>query len=39
MHQGDEFYAGLRGPGDNMTVLATACLTLPTKVRGATSRY
>jgi type 1 glutamine amidotransferase len=24
MHQGDELYAGLRGPGKNMTVLATA---------------
>jgi hypothetical protein len=24
MHQGDELYAGLRGPGRNMTVLATA---------------
>jgi hypothetical protein len=24
MHQGDELYAALRGPGDNMTVLATA---------------
>lgn len=24
MHQGDELYAGLRGPGENMTVLATA---------------
>jgi type 1 glutamine amidotransferase len=24
MHQGDELYATLRGPGENMTVLATA---------------
>lgn len=24
MHVGDELYAGLRGPGENMTVLATA---------------
>jgi uncharacterized protein len=24
MHAGDELYAGLRGPGENMTVLATA---------------
>jgi uncharacterized protein len=24
MHQGDELYAALRGPGENMTVLATA---------------
>jgi len=24
MHQGDELYARLRGPGKNMTVLATA---------------
>jgi uncharacterized protein len=24
MHQGDELYARLRGPGRNMTVLATA---------------
>lgn len=24
MHQGDELYASLRGPGENMTVLATA---------------
>jgi hypothetical protein len=24
MHQGDELYASLRGPGRNMTVLATA---------------
>ena len=24
MHQGDELYATLRGPGSNMTVLATA---------------
>jgi type 1 glutamine amidotransferase len=24
MHQGDELYASLRGPGKNMTVLATA---------------
>lgn len=24
MHQGDELYAALRGPGGNMTVLATA---------------
>ncbi len=24
MHQGDELYARLRGPGTNMTVLATA---------------
>src|SRR5207244_9974851 len=24
MHQGDELYATLRGPGQNMTVLATA---------------
>ena len=24
MHQGDELYAKLRGPGSNMTVLATA---------------
>jgi type 1 glutamine amidotransferase len=24
MHQGDELYAALRGPGQNMTVLATA---------------
>jgi type 1 glutamine amidotransferase len=24
MHQGDELYAALRGPGDRMTVLATA---------------
>ena len=26
MHQGDELYATLRGPGQNMTVLATALL-------------
>jgi hypothetical protein len=25
MHQGDELYARLRGPGKNLTVLATAC--------------
>ena len=25
MHQGDELYDSLRGPGTNMTVLATAC--------------
>ena len=24
MHVGDELYANLRGPGENMTVLATA---------------
>ena len=31
MHQGDELYATLRGPGENMTVLATAYSNPPTK--------
>ena len=38
MHQGDELYARLRGPGKNMTVLATALSPTDNAGTGTTSR-
>jgi len=39
MHAADELYGTLRGPGKNMTVLATAIPIRRTKARGTTSRW
>ena len=38
MHLGDELYANMRGPGENMTILATASPTPPTMGRATTSQ-